>query len=351
MRLFLILSGVLLLSGLALLAWFGYPWSLGERILQGEIVHVEPEGMVENEEFPSVIKVQTWNMSFLFGEGSEGTGYEHKDKKFFEDKLNELVLEIKKSSPDIICLQEIDFESHRSSDINQARYLAAKAAYPYVAEAVSWQANYIPFPYWPVSVHFGHMKSGGAVLSKYPITSHEIHLLKKPLSQPWWYNIFYLHRYFQTVEIELGEKRLKLINLHLEAFDKADRKSQIEILLNKIKTQKVQLVAGDFNMVPTSATKKSKFKDSEDDYENDNSYELMLKSGLSEVIPESIYSQEESLYFTFPASKPDRRLDYIFYDQELKMIKAEVIPSALSDHLPLKASFQIANPKFSPYSQ
>lgn len=351
MKLVFILAGVLLFSGLALLAWFGYPWSLGEKKIAGEIVHLGPEGIVGNEEFPSVIKVQTWNLAFLLGEGSEGTAYRPQDKKFFEDKLNLLVDEIKKTAPDIICFQEIDFESQRSSDLNQARYVALKAAYPYVAEAVSWQANYIPFPYWPVSSHFGRMKSGGAILSKYPIISHEIHLLQKPPSQPWWYNIFYLHRYFQTVQIELGDEKIKITNLHLEAFDKSDRKSQIELLGHKIRSENIQLVVGDFNMLPPSASKKSKFLNSEDDYENDNSYELMTKSELLEVIPDSIYVLEEARYFTFPASRPDRRLDYIFYNKDLKMIKAEVIPSALSDHLPLKASFQIASPKFNLYSQ
>ena len=349
MKIVLITCGILLMSFLALLSWFGYPWSLGEKIIKGDVVHVEPAGIVDNEEFPSVVKIQTWNLSFLFGEGSEGPGYQPKDKKYFEDKLNQLVQEVKKSSPDIICLQEIDFESNRTLNIDQARYLAARASYPYVAEVVSWQANYIPFPYWPVSRHFGRMKSGGAILSKYPIVSHDIHLFKKPLSQPWWYNIFYLHRYFQTVIVELGEKKLKLANLHLEAFDKQDRRGQIEILLKKVKEEKIQVVAGDFNMVPSSAVKKSKFNNSQDDYENDQSFDLMMKSGLMEVIPESIYSQEESRYFTFPASRPDRRLDYIFYDQGLKMIKAEVLPSALSDHLPLQASIQIGNPVFNPY--
>ncbi len=33
------------------------------------------------------------------------------------------------------------------------------------------------------------------------------------------------------------------------------------------------------------------------------------------------------------------------------MMKAEVLTSALSDHLPLRADFQIDSPKFNPYSQ
>lgn len=344
--------GLLLLAFVVLLAWCGFPWSLNDRVFKAEIVHVEPEGMVNNEEFPAVIKVQTWNMSFLFGEGSEGPGYVPRDKKYFQEKLDTLVSEIKASAPDILCLQEIDFDSHRSMGVNQAQYLAVKAAYPYVAEAVSWEANYIPFPYWPLERNFGRMKSGGAILSKYPIISHEVHLFKKPLSQPWWYNIFYLHRFFQEVQIELGDKQIKVVNLHLEAFDKVDRKSQIEIVVKNIKDHHIDLVAGDFNMVPPSAVKKRNFKGyAEDDYENDGSYEGVLKSGLLEVVPDSIYALDEARYFTFPASRPDRRLDYIFYDKGLKMIKAEVLPSALSDHFPLKASIQIATPKFNPYSQ
>lgn len=351
MKITLILIGVLLFGLISIIAWWAFPWSLNEKISKPEVVYLEPQGMVNNEEYPSVIKVQTWNLGWLFGVGSEGAGYEVRDKFYFEDKMNRLVQEIKKSSADIVCLQEVDFDSHRSHHVNQAQYLAQKANYPYVAEALSWESNYVPFPYWPFARHFGRIKSGGAILSKYPIISHEVEFLRKPLSQPWWYNLFYPHRYFQKVVIEAGEKKLKIFNLHLEAFDKADRRSQVELLARRVKEEKVQIVAGDFNMVPPSATKRSKFLNSKDDYENDFSYQEMLKSELLEVIPDNIYALDESLYFTFPSSRPNRRLDYIFYDKSLKMIKAEVLPSALSDHLPLKASFQIASPKFNPYSQ
>jgi endonuclease/exonuclease/phosphatase family metal-dependent hydrolase len=349
MKLLLIGLAIAALSLFLFLGWASYPWSLTSKSRSEQIIRIEPEGNVGNEDHPAVIKVQTWNIGYLFGLGSEGPGYEARSKDFYQKKLDELVAEIKASAPDVLCLQEVDFQSDRSQSINQARYLAQKAAYPYVAEAVSWEANYIPFPYWPFSRHFGRMRSGGAILSKYPITDHQVHLLDKPLSQPWWYNLFYLHRYVQKVTIEFGEKKISLINLHLEAFDKEDRRQQLAQLAARVKDEKVQFVAGDFNMVPSSATKKSRFLDSTDDYENDPSYEVMKKSGLSEVIPDSIYTLNESAYFTFPSNRPDRRLDYIFFDPRLKMIKAEVLPSALSDHLPLQASIQIGNPVFNPY--
>jgi endonuclease/exonuclease/phosphatase family metal-dependent hydrolase len=265
-------------------------------------------------------------------------------------KLDQMVRELNEWQADVVLLQEIDFDSSRSQNIDQAQYLAKHANYPYVAEAVSWDANYIPFPYWPFSRHFGGMKSGGAILSKYPILDQKITLLEKPMSQPWWYNLFYLHRYYQQVSIQFGDKVYKFVNLHLEAFDKKNREAQVKDLVNLIADEKIDVVTGDFNMVPTEATKKSKFFN-DDDYENDSSFDLMSKSGLSEVIPQDIYMKDEALYFTFPASKPDRRLDYIFFKSRLKMMKAEVLPSALSDHLPLRAIFQIGSPNFNPYSE
>ncbi|WP_408096388.1 endonuclease/exonuclease/phosphatase family protein [Peredibacter sp. HCB2-198] len=333
-----------------LIAWCAYPWSVGESTAEFEVHHVEPEVMVDMEDRPSVIKILTWNIGYLYGQGSEGPGYVHREKEFYEEKLKEFAQQIKEWNPDIICLQEVDFESSRSGDINQAQYLAAKTGYPYVAEAVSWDANYIPFPYWPLKNNFGRVKSGGAILSKYPLKNHTVTLLEKPSSQPWWYNLFYLHRYFQTVTVELDDKKYKIVNLHLEAFDKVDRLKQVGQLVEKVKREGVDFVTGDFNMLPASASKRSKFYN-EDDYENDASYEAMQVSKLSEVIPDDIYAKDEKTYFTFPAWAPDRRLDYIFFKPGLKMMRAEVLNSALSDHLPLRATFQIDSPKFNPYSQ
>lgn len=340
---------VLILFFIGFLAWGSYPWSISESVSHPEIALVETDEMIEVNEHPAVIKVLTFNLGYLYGKGSEGPGYEFRQKDFYEKGLTKLASEIKEWSADIVCLQEVDFDAARSHHLDQARFVAQKAGYPYVAEAVSWDANYIPFPYWPVKNNFGPMKSGGAILSRYPLSDHKVILLAKPQSQPWWYNLFYLHRYFQEATVTISEKKFKIVNLHLEAFDKADRKLQVQKLSEMVKKEGVDFVTGDFNMLPKSATKKSKFYN-DDEYENDPSYEVMMTSNLSEVVPEEIYMKDEALYFTFPAWAPDRRLDYIWYKTGLKMMRAEVLPSALSDHLPLRASFQIDSPRFNPYS-
>lgn len=335
-----------------LIAWMCWPWSLNQHKVTGTVTVVEPKvGFEMLEESPSVIKILTWNIGFLYGQGSEGPGYLPRTKEFFQERLQGMVNQIREWDADIICLQEIDFDSHRSGGFTQAEYVAINAGYPYVAEGVSWEANYIPFPYWPPSRHFGRMRSGGAILSRFPIKSHELEILGKPNSNPWWYNLFYLHRYFQKVVIDVGGKNYTVVNLHLEAFDKVDRSGQAQLLVKKLKAENIDFAAGDYNMVPDVAAKKRKYPESEDDYEGDATYGIMKNSGYEEVIPESIYAKEEARFFTFPAWAPNRRLDYIFFKKGLKMMRAEVLPSALSDHLPLRASFQLSGPKFNPYQQ
>lgn len=331
-------------------AWASYPWSLGEKVLRPEIANVEPDEIVDEDEHPSVIKVLTFNIGYLYGRGSEGPGYEFREKDFYDKTIDKLALEIKSWDADIVCLQEVDFDAARSGSFNQAEYIAKKAGFPYVAEASSWTANYIPFPYWPLKNNFGRINSGGAILSKYPLSDHEVILLDKPETNPWWYNLFYLHRYFQKVTVNIADKKFKIINLHLEAFQIKTREKEVHKLLEIVKNENFDFIAGDFNTLPKSALKKNKFYN-DDNYEGDKSYSIMLKSGLSEVIPDEIYAKEENLYFTFPAWAPDRRLDYIWYKNDLKLMKAEVLSSAISDHLPLRASFQIDGPRFNPLTQ
>jgi len=341
---------IVVLCVFAFLSWSSYPWSLERKTIKGTIINVEPDQMVDVEETPSVIKVLTFNIGFLYGKGSEGSGYEHRDIDYYEKSLTKISNDFINWDADIVFLQEIDFDSSRSHFIDQATFIAKKAGYPFVAQAVSWEANYIPFPYFPIKNNFGKMKSGGGILSKYPLGLNEVTLLGKPSSQPWWYNLFYLHRYLQKVTVTIGDKTFNLVNLHLEAFDKKNRREQLDLLIKEMGKTKLDLIAGDFNMVPTGALKKSKFFN-EDDYENDESYDLMRKSGLLEVIPEEIYLKDEQRFFTFPSWSPDRRLDYVWYHPSLKMMKAEVLSSASSDHLPLIATFQINGPRFNPYSQ
>lgn len=349
--LFLLLPPVFLIG---FLLWASYPWSISGKSFQGEIQtlgHIP--ATIDEDVTPPVLKVLTWNMGYAYGLGSEGRGYEQKEDAYFKERLQKMGVLIQRSEADIVFLQEIDFATKRSGLMDQARILAELAGFRHVAYAPSWEANYIPFPYLPIKNHFGRMSSGGAILSKYPILENHVELLGKPESQPWWYNLFYLHRYIQMAKIKVGDKEIGVANLHLEAFDRSNREKQAAYLSELMKAGRFDLVAGDFNMVPTISSKKNKFPDGDDNYENDISYDLIRQTSMRDVIPEDIFEKNESQYWTYPTDKANRKLDYIFYKEELRFIKVEVLweASTLSDHFPMRASFQLGAAQFNPYSQ
>ena len=103
------------------------------------------------------LDVLVWNIAWGYGWGSEGSGtarpYRH-----FEASLEKIGQVIRDANPDVALLQEVDFDSHRSHGIDQAERIAEVAGLPYIAPAVSWTANWVPFPYWPPTEHYGDMK-------------------------------------------------------------------------------------------------------------------------------------------------------------------------------------------------
>jgi len=289
----------------------------------------------------------TWNLSWAYGFGSEGiSGYSPKTKDEMADRLNKIGLAIKDSGADIVLLQEIDFDSSRSYHVDQLKDLAKITGLRYGAKVVSWKANYVPFPYWPISSQFGAINSGGVVLSRYPLSDNVVTLYPKPESNAWYYNAFYLFRYSEQVSIKFGDKNITVINNHLEAYDKQNREEQAQLLSDSVKNLKsdIVIVGGDMNTVPPEAVTKYGFPDGPDDYRDDTTLDILRKmSGLKEVIPIEDYTKNESAYFTFPSFKPNRRLDYLFVPENAVIKDAGVIQAGdMSDHLPVRAELEFS---------
>jgi endonuclease/exonuclease/phosphatase family metal-dependent hydrolase len=282
----------------------------------------------------------SWNIGYVYGVGSEGTDYKPMTEEVHLTRLNQGLAVIKEGNADIVLLQEIDFDSARTHNLDQAMYLAKKAGYAYVAYAPCWQHNYIPFPYWPFKNHFGKMYSGGAILSRYPILKNDVTLFSKPDSNPWWYNLFYLYRFQQRAKIDIGSKEVWIANHHLEAFDKFNRMEQAEIALNKMlsleKTGEFVLaLGGDFNTTPTNAVQKDKFVGYyDDDYLDDNTFNLFQTHYPEAISPED-YVLNEKKYFTFASDKLDRRLDFLFFNKDSKVLDFNIVADETSDHLPI----------------
>lgn len=314
---------------------------------QGEILEIKPsENIPETKE----LTVLSWNIGYGQGLGSEGSkGYKKRTKEEFSKALDEMGMIISSKNPDLVLIQEIDFYSKRSHYQDQFELLKEKINLPYAAKVISWDAKYIPFPYWPISKHFGRVLSGGVVFSRFPISKNEIVLWEKPDSNPWWYNLYYLFRYSQSVQVKINQRYYWAINNHLEAFKKTNREEQgkgLQQLGNTLSEQgELLLIGGDLNTVPTVATKKSKFSGyPKDNYEADETLESILKiNSMKDSVPPTIYSCNESKYVTFPCDIPDRKLDYLIYNEKHELKEFEVIEAGcLSDHLPIMIKLALA---------
>jgi len=236
------------------------------------------------------IKVMTYNIHH--GKGT--------DKQL---NLNRIAEVIEKSGADIIGLNEVDMcFSKRSHYKDQIRCLAKKLNM-YVAFAPSLSFSSM---YTSVSRQYGN-----ALLSRYPI------LEEKGIR---FYLIPFLAETRSLLEtlIQVNEKRIQVIVTHL-GLNPILRRIQINFILNQFsKTDDPTVIMGDFNMI----TKTKLWRQMTNEY-----IDVWRTSGYGNG-------------GTYPSSRPKLRLDYIFINDQFKVLGTEVITSVpkASDHLPLYAS-------------
>ncbi len=290
----------------------------------------------ENDRF----KIITFNCGYF--SGMRNNLSVRSSKEFFTRNLNLFSNLIRDIKPDIVCFQEIDFNSHRSYHVDQSQYLSNHLKFIYNAFAINWNKRYIPFPYWPPSAHFKKMVSGQSVISMFPILSNKRIELKRP-PNPFYYDKFYLDRLIQEIEIIIDDKKLVILNIHLEAFDKKIRQEQAAFVVNYYKKVHMNngpvIILGDFNCVPPYALKMCNFSDEPGtDYSEDRTITIFLEEESLIYASDGIKNREK----TFPSESTDRKLDYIFFTKKyIDLVGTDVFNISSSDHLPLMMEFRI----------
>jgi endonuclease/exonuclease/phosphatase family metal-dependent hydrolase len=228
-------------------------------------VHDYGAGTDESAEPGSSLVVMTWNIAYAHGPGSEGTGYSILPEDEAAARLARIGNVIRDSGADVALLQEVDFDSDRSHRVDQLEALARYTGLRYAARAVTWRARYVPFPYWPPSGHWGRMESGGAVLSRYPVKTNSVTLHPKPDAYSLIHNAFYLFRYSQVVTIRRGGRELRVVNSHLDAYDRPNREEQAKALAigvrDLVSSGGVDVLGGDMNAPPPEAALLHAFPD------------------------------------------------------------------------------------------
>jgi endonuclease/exonuclease/phosphatase family metal-dependent hydrolase len=290
---------------------------------------------------PTALTVMSFNIGY--GRGPAGDYVGPWTRAHVEQHLSGVADQIAASGADLACLQEVDLAAARSHGIDEAAFLLEKLGWGHGSCVVTWQKNWIPFPYWPFSKQYGGMKSGSCVLSRFPLTRSVRHPLPQP-EQPWWRNRFYFQRALDQVTVVVGSAEWTVFNVHLEAFDLPNRHAHAEVLraaIAAVPDQRRVIVAGDFNAIPEAAEPRKGYADEpEMDFTGDRTLALAT-AGLPLV---EAFADVAEPAFSFPADAPSRRLDYIFHGRAATTVSARVLgapPGPWSDHLPLLARLRL----------
>ena len=241
-------------------------------------------------ELPREIRVITYNIHH--GEGM--------DKKFGLERIAKLLVAEK---PDIVALEEVDQGTKRASRVDQPAEFARLTGMEVVF------GRNIPF------------EGGGygtAVLTKLPVRSHESVKLKP------FYNDTPEHKEQRGVQVlELGEKGgpgLLFLCTHLDFRPPDDERMNSAQTINELirkHGEQPAIIAGDFNATPESAPI----------HEFAKEWKIAGWDGA-----------DAKGILTFPADKPDRRIDYVMYRpaNKWKVVEVRVLDEAVaSDHRPV----------------
>ncbi|MDD3437273.1 MAG: endonuclease/exonuclease/phosphatase family protein [Candidatus Gastranaerophilales bacterium] len=286
-----------------------------------EIIQTKIENSVKSD---SVFSLMTYNIGYL--SGMTNNLPIAKPKSLFDDNLAKVKAVLKSLNIDILAFQEIDYASARSFDINQQLEIA-ELGYPFVAQAVNWDKRYLPFPYYPISMQFGRVYSGQSILSHFPVKFQKRQVLDTVDDAPFYWTSFYLDRLAQIVEIQIKDKTVIVINVHLEAFDKPTRVKQTKEVLdiyNSYKDRYPTFLVGDFN--------------SDIRFQDASIAPIINSPNIGIANFDIPYSD------TFSSINPTERIDYIFYNKNfIEEIESRVLTEMgdASDHFPLMIRFKL----------
>ena len=167
------------------------------------------------------------------------------------------------------------------------------------------------------NLHYQGGQYGVAVLSRFPILSVD-HRRYQNLREA-------ERRGFIRVVVSVNGRALHFVTTHLDYQYEDGRLFETEQLMKALETVSEPLVVvGDFNVLPVGGAYKRMRERFQDAWEINGE-----AAGLS-----------------YPAVKPAKRIDYIFYPKAavgLRVKRAWVVKTLASDHLPVIADLEINN--------
>ncbi len=213
--------------------------------------------------------------------------------------LSRIAEVIRREHPDLVGLQEVDRGVERTGRVDEIAELARLTKMEY---AFAYNLRYQGGQY------------GVAVLSRFTILSIDHRRFENRREAE--------RRGFIRVAVSVGGQQINFVTTHLDYQYADGRLFETEQLLKALEALSDPLiVVGDFNDVPAGT-----------------SYKLMRT-----MFQDAWETNGESGGLSYPAIKPVKRIDYIFYPKaaEFRVKRAWVVETLASDHLPVIAELEI----------
>jgi endonuclease/exonuclease/phosphatase family metal-dependent hydrolase len=239
-------------------------------------------------------------------------------------RLNEIAELLSQIDSDVVVLNEVDFDSSWSHSVDQARYLAEKAGYRYVAE----QRN-LDF-----RVLFWTWRFGNAVLSKYPIENARVVDLPGFST---WETVLAGKKRALRCDVVVGDQTIGVVATHLSHRKEALRVRSATVLIDHVAASTAPtIVAGDLNSTPPD------WPESRTDRAGRNAIKTIDSAGYFRRLPDTLNVENRDL--TFRADDPYCVIDWILIPRAWRFVKYRVEASILSDHRPVIADveFEVA---------
>jgi endonuclease/exonuclease/phosphatase family metal-dependent hydrolase len=210
---------------------------------------------------------------------------------------------ITKAAPDIVALQEVDRGVERSGRVYQPATLGELTGMKAIFEK---------------NIPYQGGEYGNAVLTRLPVQKHRNHFLPKSLPNE--------QRGLLEVNITVASQSLVFCATHFDYHpDDGERLASVQMFREFASAHEGRpiILAGDLNARPDSP----------------------VLEGLLAFMQDS-FMAPATQPFTYPAEKPDRRIDFILFNRYpgLRCISFEIVSESMaSDHRPIVAVFSLMN--------
>lgn len=148
------------------------------------------------------------------------------------DRLDYVIETIVDSGADIVLLQEADFASQRTHDIDQLYYIAAALGWGYAARASTWECRYLP---WPLRHPLGRIRAGMGVISRYPLVQNVRQRLPQTRPYPPLVARWFPSPTVQMVDVQCGGTTLRLLQVDGGTHDAIVSRRQLQALASFIR--------------------------------------------------------------------------------------------------------------------